>query len=126
MAHEFLSDDWFAAVTALPVPEPAPSADQLSLNVLVTRDGGASIEAHLAGGRMEQGLEEGASTTITVPYEVAKSLFVKQDQQAGMQAFMSGQIKVDGDMTRLMAMGQQAPTPEQKAYTAKVIELTVI
>ena len=42
-----------------------------------------------------------------------------------MQAFMPGQIKVEGDMTKLMAMqGGGGPTPEQEAFTAKIRELT--
>ena len=31
-------------------------------------------------------------------------MFVKGDQSAAMQAFMGGKIKVEGDMTKLMAM----------------------
>ena len=41
-----------------------------------------------------------------------------------MQAFMSGQIKVQGDMGKLMSMGNAAPTPEQEAFSQKVVELT--
>ena len=50
---------------------------------------------------------------MTVPYEVAKKVFIEQDQQAGMQAFMQGQIKVEGDMSKLMAMQTQQPSAEQ-------------
>ena len=35
--------------------------------------------------------------------------------QAGMQAFMAGKIKVQGDMTKLMAMQQGAPDPDRRA-----------
>ena len=41
-----------------------------------------------------------------------------------MQAFMSGQIKVQGDMSKLMSMGNATPTPEQEAFSQKVVELT--
>jgi putative sterol carrier protein len=34
-------------------------------------------------------------------------MFVNDDQAAAMQAFMSGQIKVEGDMSKLMAMQSQ-------------------
>ena len=125
MSHEFLSEDWFAAVEALPVPAPAPGAPDIQINVVVTRDGGDDVQIHMGGGTLQRGLNESAPTTITVPYDVAKSLFVNRDQAATMQAFMSGKIKVAGDMTKLMMMGQQQPTPEQEAYANKIQELTV-
>lgn len=46
-----------------------------------------------------------------------------------MTAFMTGQIKIDGDMSRLMSMQSQAsslmsPSAEQLGFYAKVRELT--
>jgi putative sterol carrier protein len=124
MPHEFLSDEWFDAVQALDAPPPPAAMNGVAINLVVTRDGAENIEAHMAEGSLQRGLAENAQTTITAPYEVAKSVFVKRDQQASMQAFMSGQIKVAGDMTKLMAMGQQQPTPEQQAYGDAVLALT--
>ena len=52
-------------------------------------------------------------------------MFISGDQAAAMQAFMSGQIKVDGDMTKLMAMQSAgAPSPEQVAFQEKIKALT--
>jgi hypothetical protein len=124
VAHEFLSDDWFAAVEALGPPPPPSGPDPGPINVVVTRAEGDDIEIHFADGAMARGLHEQAPTTLTTPYEVAKALFVTRDQQAAMQAFMSGQIKVQGDMTTLMAMGNAAPTPEQDAFSQRVLDLT--
>ena len=60
-----------------------------------------------------------------MPFDVAKSMFIDGNQQAGMQAFMSGQIKVEGDMSRLMAMqAAGGPTPEQIAVQEKLKALT--
>lgn len=123
MAHEFLSDSWFDAVGALDAPPPPPGMDGVAINMIVTRDDG-DIEAHMGGGKIQKGLADGATTTITVPFDVAKALFVKRDQQAAMQAFMSGQIKVTGDMTKLMAMGNAAPSPEQEAFGQAILDLT--
>ena len=123
MAHEFLSDDWFDAVSALDAPPTPPAMEGVAINMVVTKDGG-DIEAHMGDGKIQKGLSEGAGTTITVPFDTAKALFVKRDQQAAMQAFMSGQIKVTGDMTKMMAMGQQTPTPEAEAFANAIVELT--
>lgn len=118
MAHEFLSDAWFDAVEALGPPPEAVGPDPGPINIVVTKADADDIQITLADGAMSRGLTEGAPTTITTPYEVAKNLFIKRDQQAGMQAFMSGQIKVQGDMTKLMAMAAgAAPTPEHEALS---------
>ena len=123
MAHEFLSDSWFDAVNALDAPPPPAALEGVTINMIVTKDGG-DIEANMGGGKINKGLADGAQTTITVPYDTAKALFVKRDQQAAMQAFMSGQIKVTGDMTKLMAMGSQPPSPEAETFGLQVLELT--
>jgi putative sterol carrier protein len=52
-------------------------------------------------------------------------MFIDGNQQAAMQAFMSGQIKVEGDMTKLMAMQAGGPpTAEQVAFQEKIKGLT--
>ncbi|HYZ98822.1 MAG TPA: SCP2 sterol-binding domain-containing protein [Acidimicrobiales bacterium] len=124
MAHEYLSEPWFAAVEELGPPPPPSGPDPGPINVVVTRSDGDDVELHFSGGAMSRGLLDEAPTTLTTTYDVAKALFIKRDQQAAMQAFMSGQIKVDGDMSKLMAMGNATPTPEQEAYTQKIVDLT--
>jgi hypothetical protein len=127
MAHEFLSDEWFAEVDKLradnPVPPPTGPAADIVLNITVTGAPGGDKDIHLKGGDFGDGHVE-APTKMTVPYEVAKKVFIEQDQQAGMQAFMQGQIKVEGDMSKIMAMQTQQPSAEQQALMKKVAEIT--
>ena len=126
MTHTFLSDDWFDAVEGLLADAPAqpgPASDT-TINVVVAGGPEGDREVHMAGGRFERGLADAAPTKLTVPYEVARPLFVDGNQQAAMQAFMSGQIKIEGDMTKVMAMQAQQPTPEQTALQEKVRALT--
>ncbi|MDA8274047.1 MAG: SCP2 sterol-binding domain-containing protein [Actinomycetota bacterium] len=129
MAHPFLSDAWFDAVEALrdEAPEPPATMKDLTLNVIVQGSPDGDREVHLTGGQFERGLADGAPTKLTVPYDIAKALFVEGNPQAAMQAFMSGQIKVEGDMSKLMAMqagGMGTPSPEQKAFQDKLQALT--
>jgi len=49
---------------------------------------------------------------------------VDQNPQAGMQAFMAGKIKVQGDMTKLMAMQQGSPDPAQAEIAAAISAIT--
>lgn len=127
MAHDFLSDEWMDAIEALrpEAPEPPAATKDLVINLVVPDTPFGEREAHMSGGQFERGLHDSAPTKLTVPYEVAKSVFIAGDQQAAMQAFMSGQIKIDGDMTKIMAMQSAgAPTPEQVAFQEKIKALT--
>ncbi|HEX3566990.1 MAG TPA: SCP2 sterol-binding domain-containing protein [Acidimicrobiales bacterium] len=128
MSHPFLSEEWLAAVEELQVdaPEPLPAMKDLTVNVVVQGGPDGDHEIHLNGGQFERGLADEAPTKLIVPYDTAKALFVEGNPQAAMQAFMSGQIKVEGDMSKLMAMqgGMATPSPEQKAFQEKLQALT--
>jgi hypothetical protein len=109
MQCTFLSDEWLAAVQELAAEADAGSVmpSGVQINMVVTGGPRGDMELHVADGSFGAGLVEGFPTKVTLPYVVAKKMFVHGDQAAGMQAFMSGQIKVDGDMSRLMAMQSQ-------------------
>ena len=83
-------------------------------------DGERRIHIDTSDGSMvlDLGELENPDATITTDYDTAKKLLVDQDQAAAMQAFMSGKIKIQGDMTKLMAM-QGAPVDE---FAKKVAE----
>jgi hypothetical protein len=109
----FLSDDWFTEVHKL-VEEhgaDAPAGNPVVVNVVVTDTPfGDERQMHMGAkdgkGEMGQGIVDDADVTLTTDYATAKDVFVSGNQQAGMQAFMAGKVKVQGDMTKLM-MGQQ-------------------
>ncbi|HYZ93856.1 MAG TPA: SCP2 sterol-binding domain-containing protein [Actinomycetota bacterium] len=128
MALEFLSDEWFAEAKKLRdeanLPAPTGPAADLKLNIVVTGGPGGDKEIHSNAGEFGQGLIDDAPTKMTVPYEVAKKVFIERDQQAGMQAFMQGQVKVEGDMSKLMAMQTIQPSPEELEVQKKIAELT--
>jgi putative sterol carrier protein len=74
--------------------------------------------------KMDKGHIEGADLTVTVDYETARAIFVDQNPQAGMQAFMSGKIKVEGDITKLMAMQSVSPDPAAAEIAGKIKDIT--
>jgi hypothetical protein len=127
MPHPFLSDDWFAEVEKLrdEAPEPPAALKDLTVNIVVEGGPEGDKELHMSGGQFERGLADGAPTKLKVPYDVAKGMFIDGNQQAAMQAFMSGQIKVEGDMSKLMAMQTAGgPSAEQTAFQQKLKEIT--
>ena len=126
MSHPFLTEPWFDAVEELRSHQPeAPAAlADATINITVIGGPDGDVDVHLAGGAFERGHTDGAPTKLTVPYDTAKNLFIDGDQSAAMQAFMSGQIKVEGDMTKVMALQTATPTAEQQAFQAKLADLT--
>jgi hypothetical protein len=122
--HEFLSPEWIAAVRTLRDEyhdRVRPPSIPVQANVVVTGApfGEAEILGSIDTSDGQLVLEEGHLTdpdlTITTDYATAKALFVQQDPNAAMQAVFSGKVKVQGDMTRLLAL--QLPLNEAESAT---------
>lgn len=123
--YEFLSEEWLTEAKAIAAEYDAGGTpSDITVNVVVTGGPSGDRELHLTGGQFNSGAIEGAPTKLTVPFEVAKDMFVNGNQQAAMQAFMSGQIKVEGDMTKLMAMQSQGANPNQAEIQEKIKAIT--
>ncbi|HET8730543.1 MAG TPA: SCP2 sterol-binding domain-containing protein, partial [Moraxellaceae bacterium] len=104
----FLTDEWFtkvaeltAAAGNLNVP---PVLAGLALNVTVTGLPQGNVDMCLNGGNFEKGHNAASPTKLTLPADLLRKIFLEGDAAAGMQGFMSGQIKVEGDMSKLMAL----------------------
>ena len=131
--YPFLSPEWMDEAKKIREEyrgKGGTTAPSVKMNQVITDVpfGEGSIDAHMdsSSGEMEMDLGhiEGAEVKITVPYSVAKAIFVDGNPQAGMQAFMAGQIKVEGDMTKLMAMQGGAPDATAQEVAAKIKEIT--
>ncbi|HYZ92254.1 MAG TPA: SCP2 sterol-binding domain-containing protein, partial [Actinomycetota bacterium] len=102
----------------------------LRMNQVVTDVpfGDGTIEAHTdtTSGElvMDLGHIEGAEVTVTLPYATARAILVDADQQAAMQAFMTGQIKVEGDLTKLMALQTAQVDPVALEAAVRIQEIT--
>jgi putative sterol carrier protein len=131
--HPFLSDEWMEAAKQLREEyrgKTAPATHKIKMNQIITDVpfGEGVINAHMDSSdgemEMELGHIDDAELTVTIDYATAKAIFVDQNPQAGMQAFMAGKIKVQGDMTKLMAMQQSTPDPASMELAGKIKEIT--
>ena len=131
--YPFLSDDWMTAARDIREEyrgKTQPMAHQIKMNQVITEVpfGEGKIEAHMDSSSGEMEMELGhlpdAEVTVTVDYATAKAIFVDQNPQVGMQAFMAGKIKVQGDMTKLMAMQQSGPDPVAAEVAGKIKAIT--
>jgi hypothetical protein len=134
--YPFLSDEWLAEARRIYQEYrgrvPAPS-QALRMNQVITDVpfGDGTIDAHLdtSSGELEIDLGhiEGAEVKVTLDYDTAKAVLVNGDLQAAMQAFMSGRIKAEGDITRLMGLqlgGPGSADPAAAEIARRIQEIT--
>lgn len=124
---KFLSDEWFAKVKELTEDagdiEVPGALKSLTINLNVaTADGTKNV--HLTAGQFAQGSASDAPVTVNLPAEVAKKIFVDLDPQAGMQAFMSGQMRVEGDVTKLMVLQTVQPSADLRDLLEDIKDIT--
>jgi putative sterol carrier protein len=111
--YPFLSDEWLDEARKIRAEYqgkiPAITVS-VRMNQIIKEVpfGDGTINAHVdtSSGEMEMetGHLESPDLTVTIPYDVAKAILVNNDAAVGMQAFLGGKIKVDGDVTKMMAL----------------------
>jgi len=135
MPYQFLTQEWMDAAKAIREKYAAESAKvttSIRMNQVITDApfGGGTLNTYLdtSSGDVVMGTGEltDADLTVTTDYATAHQIFVEQDQAAGMQAFMSGRIKVQGDMMKMMAMQTAMPQDEiAKKIAAEIKDITI-
>ncbi|MDA8283488.1 MAG: SCP2 sterol-binding domain-containing protein [Actinomycetota bacterium] len=122
MAFPFLSDQWIEEARRIRAGyegrHPAPPV-AVRMNVVVTDVPWppGRVEGHVATGGdsvdLEVGRLEQADVTVTMEHATARALLLGGDPEAAMQAFLTGRIRVDGDLTKLMfAFTQPSPVTD--------------
>jgi hypothetical protein len=121
--YPFLSDQWISAArrirdkhlgAANALASSVPGGMTVRMNQVITEVpfGDGVIDAHIDSSTgnlsLDLGHLDGPDLTVTVDYDTARSIFIDQDMTVAMQAFMTGKIRVDGDLTKLLAL-QSAP-----------------
>lgn len=124
----FLTNEWFDSVDKLTAEAGdlnlPPALASLALNLSVSEAGKEPVDLSLDGGKIQKGLSPNAKTTLAMDEETLRKVFLEFDMAAAMQAFMTGKIKVQGDMSQLMALQTARPSQEQKDLFQRVLSIT--
>ena len=134
MSHQFLSDEWMTAAKAIRekyADQATKVTTVIRMNQVITDVpfGSGTVTAYLDTSSgdvvMDLGEIDSPDLTVTTDWETARKIFVDGDQAAGMQAFMSGKIKVTGDMMKMMQMQTAMPQDDiAKKIAAEIQEIT--
>lgn len=126
--HEFLSNEWFAKVDELvasagdlKIPE-AMKAVEVNITV---KSATGDKQIHLKEGLFGPGHQAAATTKLTLTEDLARKIFIEADAAAGVQAFLAGEMQVEGDIAKLVAMQTVEPSDPQKKLTKQIAEITV-
>lgn len=111
----FLSDEWIAEAHRIrdEYAGRVPAAPSVRMNLVITAVpfGSGTFEGHISTASGQPELLAGhvgdPEVTVTTDYTTSRALLVEQDPTAAMQAFMGGKIRVQGDLTKLMALQAQ-------------------
>jgi len=127
MRYTFLSPEWFAQVEQLiaQAGDLQIPAEMMAVEMNVTVATAAGEAAfYIKDGVLAQGHRPGAATSITLPEPLARKVFVDGDSAAGVQAFLAGEIKADGDLGKLVALSTVEPSAPQRELTKKIAAIT--
>lgn len=127
MRYPFLSDEWFdkvdelvAAAGDLEIPQ---AMRDVELNVTVTSpDGDTAL--FMKDGLFQRGHRPGVATSLQLSADLARRIFVEADVAAGVQAFLAGEMKVEGDLAKVVAMNTVEPSEPQKRLTREISAIT--
>jgi len=133
MPYPFLSDEWIEEARAIRAEYRSKTpalAHIVRMNLVVTElpFGDGRLDAHLdtTSGEIEldKGHLESPDLKVTVDYTTAKAILVEGNPQAGMQAFMAGKVRVEGDMAKLMAFQSAPPDTTAQEMASRLREIT--
>jgi hypothetical protein len=118
--HPFLSPAWMHAARKIRdahIGSAPPLPMSVRLNVVVTDvpfadelppEDEAMVLAHIDSSSgtlvLEEGHVEAPDLLVTTDWVTSRSILVEQDPQAAMQAMLAGKIRIEGDMSKLLAM----------------------
>jgi putative sterol carrier protein len=135
VSYPFLSDKWLDEARKIReeyAGKTPPITHSVKMNLVVTSVpfSDEDINAHLDTSSGELELDTGhldaPDLKVTVDYDTAKAILIEGNPQAGMQAFMAGKVRVEGDMAKLMMLQSQpaAQDPNAAEMAAKLRDIT--
>jgi hypothetical protein len=127
MRYEFLSDEWFDKVDELiaragdlQIPQAMKDAE---VNVTVVSERGET-QLHMKDGLFFRGHQASMPTRLTLSADLARKIFVDGDVTAGVQGFLEGQIRVEGDLAAVVKLQTTMPSEPQQRLTREIAAIT--
>jgi hypothetical protein len=133
--YQFLSEEWLIEARSIRAEFNGRGATiehsiRMNLVIVEVPFESTTVEAHVDTSSGELVLDTGhidpVDLKVSLDYDVAKAILVEGNPQAGMQAFMAGKVRVEGDMAKLMALTATpgAADPSAAEMAARLRDIT--
>ena len=131
--YVFLSDEWLDEARSIRAEydgKGAPIDHSVRMNLVIAEVpfGEGVVHAHVDTSTGELVLDTGhidpVDLKVSLDYDVARAILVEGNPQAAIQAFMSGKIKVEGDIAKLMALQSVSPDPTAAEIAVRILAIT--
>lgn len=123
---QFLTQAWFDEVATLNANAGElhlpPTLADLIINVSITGD--SPVQLHLKDGKLGQHHTDNAVSTISIDAKTLGNIISQNSADVAIEAFMTGKIRIDGDMSAVMALQSAKPSAEQKALYKQIKQMT--
>ena len=126
--HQFLSPEWIESAMALRgelAPSAPASPHTARVNLVVTESpfGDGDFRAYIdtdAGGPLPvPGNLEDPDATVILDYAAALAAFVTDDPDVVAHGFLSGTLRVDGDLALVLILFGEGMTDEQADFARR-------
>lgn len=125
---KFLTQAWFDGVATLNQQAGdlnlPPNLATLVINLTITGDD--PIKMHLSAGKLAQNHHSDATSTINIDHNTLGDIIEggTSTTEIALEAFMTGKIRIDGDMSQVLSLQTAKPSPEQKVLYKAIKEMT--
>jgi len=128
MKARFLSPEWFDAVSRLAAEfgdlDIPPPLRGLVWNLVIDMPDGSEKPVSMRETVLRPGHADNAVVTMFLEAPLAHQMFVEGNSQAGLMAFMCGDLRLEGDVSMINVMQMIQPSARMTALADKVRELT--
>jgi hypothetical protein len=128
MGKIFLSDDWFNefykikdSLGNIELPE---KLKNVIINLNVTGGPEGEKNVHFKEGSFYPGFNDDAKTTLILSHELAKKGLLENDTKAAMKGFMTRQIKVKGDIKKMLSLASIKSEGKLDELRSKALQMT--
>lgn len=131
--YEFLSPEWIEAAREIRdhhLNDARVPSLELKMNLAIDKApfDPPELEAYLdsTGGELviDLGHHLDADVTVSLDYASAKAVLIDGNGDAALQGFMTGKIRVEGDVAKLLSFQSTPQSPLQKTITEELRAIT--